>query len=898
MRLPMAFVLLAGLPACTGDGHTSDAATDVLLSDTPPDLVLDVPSEATTHCVEGTPHEEAYPPVVYLAPGSEGTVTLRTAFDRCAPLLLTVTSSTPTVVTATTPTVTIPSGASTASLTLRAVATGEATVHAGNASVRVHVLPAGPPPCPLSTPAVHGRLTAGTTVRGATGTPLGMASIGLPRVAMDVPATDVTLRCAPDQVPTGYRAVGPAVRFEPATLRTIREMPFTLPINPSAVPTGYEMQVELAYTSPAVRSARIVPVADLHFTDDGRAVTFKAPRFGTWQAVVRSDLGQRRVRRRFTYHGIVGFSMGAAGTAMIGTRNLDRFDFIAPLGGPIEWAYMADYIRRYHVAGFCTEAQRMADPMGCARGSSLDRVPPVRDLFERRQHFEHWFYPDGADGQGGTFDRRSYVQIFRDLTRMFGNAVMPAGPSGILPKGVPDEELRRSDAERCVVPSPVRLTNYFDATYNPRGTYPVITFCDGQNVRGNAGRWDGGPGNQPMEVSLAVDINDNGRRDPGEPVLARFEEPYRDVGTDGLPSTMEPGYDSTSNPDPSGDDYDRAFNPGGTEGNFNYDPGEPFDDVGLDGMRCPTGASCPYDEGEGNQRFDRTAGAQRFLDVNPRHLVAAAPAERLDRTEVWADGGAHDLFMFGTVANHFVGAYQQRGYNVHYYNNFAPLGAERVPEEKWPFTTLDWAHLPGHVMLRYGSADATPEQILAGDGGHVGTAAQIANRLYAPLWWMSARWPGGDRRALPFSFRSDDEGRCANGYSCSFDFRSERANRTGPVSIALPPGYHDPANANERYPVVFVLHGYGQEPRNLLAVAFLIGNYMSNAAYPSWQRPQKFIMVFPDGRCRPGDGCLRGTFYTDSPVGNARMEAFFLDLYDWVDRTFRVRPPEEVEIVR
>mgnify|MGYP000116633781 CR=1 FL=1 len=30
-----------------------------------------------------------------------------------------------------------------------------------------------------------------------------------------------------------------------------------------------------------------------------------------------------------------------------------------------------------------------------------------------------------------------------------------------------------------------------------------------------------------------------------------------------------------------------------------------------------------------------------------------------------------------------------------------------MPEDPWPFTALDWARLPGHVMLRYGSLDAT-----------------------------------------------------------------------------------------------------------------------------------------------------------------------------------------------
>ena len=87
------------------------------------------------------------------------------------------------------------------------------------------------------------------------------------------------------------------------------------------------------------------------------------------------------------------------------------------------------------------------------------------------------------------------------------------------------------------------------------------------------------------------------------------------------------------------------------------------------------------------------------------------------------------------------------------------------------------------------------------------------------------------------------------------------------------------------------------EPQQLVATGLIVGNFMSSVSIPSWRRPSKFIMVFPDGRCRDGDGCLRGTFYTDSPVGNARMETFFFDLYDYVDQNFRVRQPEEVEVV-
>jgi hypothetical protein len=895
MRLPvLAFSLLPlSLAACGGDdAPTTDAGSDAR-ADTPSDMgSQSCPGEAAAM-------ESIFPAEVYVTPGSTTTLTLRTAVDRCSPLVAPTSSTMPDVARPEVTSVRIEPNGSTATFTVRATAAGDATVRVGAAEAHVHVMATGVAACPTDTAPVNGRLAAGMTVRGTAGTPLANASVGAPMTASatDVPPADVSIRCAASMAPEGFTAIGPAVRFDPGTAKMLREIPFTVPINPAMVPTGYELQVELAYASPAFRTPRVVPAADVHFSADGRALMFRAPRLGTWQAVIRNGLGTRRERRRYTYHGIVGVSMGSAGAAMIGTHNLDKFDFVAPLGGPVDWNFLGNYIRTYHTGGFCTAAQRAMDPTGCAMGSSVERTPPLRgDLYEFRQHYEDWYTPDGMEGPGGAFDRHSYVQFFRDFGRMFGNPVMPPNAGGTLPRGIDASEGRRTDAERCA--TPVTLMGYFDARYNPDGSIPVITYCDGRHPDGDAGRWDGNRDDYPIEVSLAVDVNRNGRRDPGEPVLMQAMEPFRDVGPDGLPSSREMGYDAMTNPDPAGDDYDRQFNPSGTEGNYVRDEAEPYDDLGVDGVACPTGRMCPYDLGEGNGRFDMVPGAQRFQDVNPRTRVMAATPAQLARTEFWIDGGVRDLFLLGVASNHFAGALAQRGGDVHYFNNFASLGAERVPEDPWPFTTLDWAHMPGHVMLRYGSVDATTTELVNGDGGHVGTASQAANRFFGAFMWMAQRWPGGDREIAPFMFNRDDAGRCANGYACTFDFRSERTMRNGPVSVYLPPGYHDPANANLRYPVVFVLHGYGQDPSNLLPTGFLVGNYMVAPQNPSWQRPQKFIMVFPDGRCRDGDGCVRGTFYTDSPVGNAQMESYFLDLYDFVDRTYRVKAAEELEVTR
>jgi hypothetical protein len=403
-------------------------------------------------------------------------------------------------------------------------------------------------------------------------------------------------------------------------------------------------------------------------------------------------------------------------------------------------------------------------------------------------------------------------------------------------------------------------------------------------------------------MGLAVDVNSNGIRDPGEPVIRNLAEPWTDTGIDGVFSAAEPGYDAATNPDPNGDDYDRVYNPSGTERNFLREDAEHYDDVGLDGMACPSGRTCQYDVGEGNNHWDVSPGVNGFLTHNGRSLYANLPPEQAHRLGIWLDGGTRDLFNFGASASNYASGIAQRGETLAAFNNFAPLSRgttlDTSTDTGFVFTDVDWMHLPDHVLLRYGFPDATDALLQMGDGGHVGTVDQITNRLYAAVWWAQTRWPETNRTIARFSSASDDANRCAAGYFCNFTFHSDRANRDGPVSMYLPPGYHDPQFATETYPVVFFLQAYGMQPMDLSASGLLIGNYMSSGNIADWQRPAKFIMVFPDGRCRTGDGCVRGTFYTNSPnPGNAHMEDFFLDLYDYVSAHYRARPPSDVEVV-
>ena len=166
-------------------------------------------------------------------------------------------------------------------------------------------------------------------------------------------------------------------------------------------------------------------------------------------------------------------------------------------------------------------------------------------------------------------------------------------------------------------------------------------------------------------------MNGNGIRDPGEPIIRNFYEPFADVGADGIPSSEEEGYDPVTNPDPAGDDYNYVDNQAGTEGNWLYDVGEPFEDYGLDGVEgTPQLADGGYDYGEGNGVFDYNPNLLRvFEEVSPRQLYAAMTPEQRRNLNVYLDSGIRDLFNFAVGANQLAGTLELFGGNVRVYGN-------------------------------------------------------------------------------------------------------------------------------------------------------------------------------------------------------------------------------------
>ncbi len=645
-----------------------------------------------------------------------------------------------------------------------------------------------------------------------------------------------------------------------------------------------------------------------------------------------------------TYRAIAGVSMGAMGAAFLGARHPERFDAIGALGGPLDAAFFLRKLDRVYLGGFCSLEELEAI---VAAGGSLDdpaalpcmgEVPPETgtSIPAHAGSFIAWPFTDN----GGTFDRNAYGDLLVDLSLAFGSLVdeNPAAPA--LPAGVPAGEL--------VAPppcgSPRGLGGMFDGAVNPAGVYPAITFCDGEEpvpVCRDTGRvpdacvepdpgvacageggaveasatwfpevWREAMGRhqacgehtRPLPVLLSVDLDGDGVRDYGEPVLNRGAERFSDVGVDGCPNEREDGRGGClpapaggTSGDPNGDDFHWRDRPAGTEGNWLREEGEPFEDTGLDGV-AGTG-----DPGEGNGVFDLSSGRRRLFDHDLRLRRAGWREADRRRVSIYADGGIRDVFDFGVSAAHAVA-----GIRAETPEELAIVeDLQGLPGAGVPFDPLDvdWSRVPRHVLHLYGDPAASPVAVAAGDGDHVGTPGQALSRFLLFFGWLSARWPG-----LP---DPPGDGSSMASRTRTLSFPSEALGGVErDFAVVLPPGYDAPENAEARYPVVFFGHGYGMAPTDLLATHLLLDGPMAEG------RLRKLIVVYPSGRCcfrdvagnkvcteRDGSGnpnssnprlareCRRGTFYVDrrglGDGDGTAYEAAFLELVDEVDRRFR-----------
>lgn len=606
----------------------------------------------------------------------------------------------------------------------------------------------------------------------------------------------------------------------------------------------------------------------------------------------------RMIERKWTYRMIAGVSMGGGMAGMIGFRNHEKFDIIGTLGGPNDHTYLLDHIRNLLETGFC-DLKKLEEIAAKGDLNSISSYcppqnPKPRFDFEIMSHYNDWYYSDA----GGNWNRSALIQVMQDLVYALGNPGYQNPKSFYWPDpSIPLDWRKTSNDERCA--KPIRLKGVKHDKYNPEGKYDLITFCDGNDERNGIYRADK-TARTPVEIAFAVDINGNGKRDYGEPVILMSHERYEDVGSDGCSDEREDGkggcvpvgQTGVGGVDPNGDNYHPISNPKGTEKNLRFDEGEPYQDTGIDGV-AGTG-----DYGEGDKTFTITPGWANFMKHDPHDLTLKMSQAALDRLNVYIDGGIRDLFNFHVTGLNLLGALRSRMDDLQRAQLHEDLGS-LMPKgvTDFDYSLIDWKTKGQHVFVRYGNPKATPEEIKQGDGDHV-HGGRILDRILAFMSFATAQIPEPDLE------EEESNPSAKEGQVQTFVYDSKALARKNIYSVVLPPGFQK--NAAKTYPVMYFGHGYGMSGPDMAGLLILLSRPMAQGLLA------KMILVSVHGKCEqwlPKEGnpnefekkrldeCYRGTFYVNGLGFNGegpKSEDAFFEVVSEVEARYqgRIRQPE------
>jgi hypothetical protein len=650
--------------------------------------------------------------------------------------------------------------------------------------------------------------------------------------------------------------------------------------------------------------------------------------------------------RLLKFRAIGGVSMGA-GALNFHAHHPGLVDVVAALGGYVNYSYVIDMLHRQTFAGFCPREVLLAhlDELNDPDSPNLE-CGPLESQFpwEFAQNFNN-IHPDYS---GGTWDRDTYWDSIEALNTAFGNLFSYNPDHPLLPPGVPVEILAETDpAAKCANPVVVQKPFNYNAEYNPDGTYDLITFCDGEEPipggKDNPDYWSlmgaydpTQPHTRPMHIILAVDYNGNGLRDYHEPLIINALERFQDTGTDGCADADEDGLGgcqgSGTGDDPNGDNFDTFDTPLGTEGDNIRQDGESWDDFGLDGVDGTD------DFGEQDGEYSVSPHLAKLFDTTGMHWIATATAAELAATDVFLDAGIRDGLQSLTGTYRIASLLRSREPDTRFFDNHTGT-AESVYPSNAPlmlntvYEDVDWSSqgTGKNFLVTYGYEEATPAEVDAGDGKHVGSPEQIFNRVAMFIYATLGRWPNLDSSVC----------NGAPGKIAPSSFYSAALGSRFGYSISIPPCYDE---SDLDYPVIFFLPGQGMWAADVTMTNLLFNASMQNGLLP------KFIEVAPEGQCcrvhretgerycsclkskndgnmwdcvepqckKPHDeceiitipkqdvtqecpgGCVFANQVADR-FGNIESathmlyEDMLLDLMDHVDATYRVRPPEVPE---
>ena len=406
--------------------------------------------------------------------------------------------------------------------------------------------------------------------------------------------------------------------------------------------------------------------------------------------------------------------------------------------------------------------------------------------------------------QDGAVEMRR--QLLTDLFTAMGNPLYDNPDSKLYPPGVTAENFQPFE--------PVTVNGIISPD-NPDGSLPAVTFVGADDV--------------PIIFALAIDQNQNGVRDAGEPIILHLEEPFDDANENGI-----------------------------------YDQGEEFSDYGIDQV---DGTS---DYGEGNGIYDVSPIAETYLTFDPAIAIAGS-LEYVFEGSLYSDIGTRNPWGFQTLNEDLfarLGAETSGATGRYCIEDVAATYTDYLWEETYPLTRpfiaerFVWMQSPSNddEILHRAESDNKSLRI---------------RRMIQALYFLQARVPNwlltdNEKDGQPLFERHE--------LATSFGFSVR-------YTISLPPGYYRDRNRWKTYPVMYVFPERGVSVESWKE----LHNYQNYLTYNNFGSQILIVTLDPQPDALANQGYSFFTGPVDLTEGDGRIDegALLSELMDHIENKYR-----------
>jgi hypothetical protein len=199
------------------------------------------------------------------------------------------------------------------------------------------------------------------------------------------------------------------------------------------------------------------------------------------------------------------------------------------------------------------------------------------------------------------------------------------------------------------------------------------------------------------------------------------------------------------------------------------------------------------------------------------------------------------------------------------------------------------------VFQRYGKTSPTTATSRTAAASTWAPLLEITARLQTALYFIGSRWQDPDAAQRREDSNPDPDPSAAVRDRGQLHLRVHRLTfgRTGPVTRHPAARLRHAKQQDRSYPVIYMLHGYGQTPEDLGAAIIFIRNWMNNPATARAASPRRSSST-STAAAAPTTARPSASAATSSPtacaswwLGGLQDEKWWLELMDDVDTNYR-----------